>query len=265
MNDFYQAMGRSVGTINSMKTVAGGNGASLMSLASSMSGSPNASQQQYGVANTMGDLISGEQSLYGGKFSNSAYSAGQLMFLQKRGGIKGLMKNSRYADLLKKYRKVAPALYKASLSNPAAGMMFMNEALHGSKLQYDYAHQSVGMLGLPDWVQDAMMGSLTKKGYTFGERLNSGLKQSLPSGALLNTSVRGNTNIPGNNSNMSAAFQGPIVQEMQEFSGSLTSLVKARIIPQLSGSMSELDKVVYHFTRTMEQYATQMIHILKAS
>jgi len=265
VNQFYQAMGKDVGTLNGMKSVAGGNGASLMSLASSMSGGPNASQQQYSVANTMGSLVSGEQALYGGKFSNSALNAGQMMFLQKRGGIKGLMKNSRYASLLAKQRKITPDLYKMALSNNAMGMVFMNEALHGSKLDLDYTKGSIGMLGLPKGINDIMMGNAVKNTPTFGERVNRSLGESLPSGSLLNTAVVGNTKIPKSNSNMWAAANGNNFQEMKEFSGAITSLVQLRIIPQLSSQFGALDGAVKKFTSAIENATYHIVHSLKAS
>ncbi len=252
INGFLRSLTKSVATIQGGQNVSTGNiGGGLGALAIALRG--YGGQSQYDVASTMSSLVGGEQSLHGGAFGDTAYTAGQMLFLQKSGGLAGLMKKGIYAKTLRAYGKLHPDMLKFGLDSPAGAMIFMRSALKNKALNYNYAVSSIAATGFPEAIQSLKLGSVTHLGTSAGDFIRRAIQKSpaslLSKQTLLKAHGNGTGVSPGTDTY--TAMTAPVGQEMILFSSSLTSLVKSGVISKFQHQIGDLDEVVRTLTRGM--------------
>ena len=263
INDVYRSMDRAVATAQgSQNTTVGSFGGGFGGLASAVSG--YGASAQYNPASTMASLVGGAQSLHSGAFGNSAYTVGQMMFLQSHGGLRGLMNKGIYKDLLQDYGKAHPDMLKFGLASPGGAAIFMRAALSGHARNYNYAVSSLGMTGLPPAIQSLMLGNATGLGVSaadFIRRTISKNPQTTVSATTLAT-AHGHGIAPG--SDLATAMTAPIGQEMIQFTASMTALVKSGVITKFGHEIGSLNMVVHNLTQGMGRLFHIIDH-LKAS
>ena len=266
INNVYRSMDRTVDMIQkSQNTTYGSSGGGFAGLATAVSGYGTVGQ--YSPDYTMASLAGGAQTLHNGAFADPAYLVGQMMFIQAHGGLHGLMKKGIYKKYLQNYAKIHHAQLRFGLDSPYGAAMFMQSALKGHAVLYNYAVAANDMLGgFPGAIKTQMLNKETGLGRGLGGIIRQIISKN-PNVALSNPTLikalgGGHGIAPG--SDLATAMTAPIGQEMIQFTASMTSLVKSGVITKFGSQIGSLNMAVHDLTQKMGRLS-HLLNTLKGS